>query len=93
MNFWDIIKKFLKGYDQEKDKMMIMEYCSEEDEIMGVFCILKNNKQIPMFCYFNQEQWEMILDTSLLASLELEEVVRNIVSDLETIAFLNPDDF
>jgi hypothetical protein len=35
----------------------------------------------------------MILDTSLLASIELEEVVRNIVSDLETVAFLNPEDF
>lgn len=94
MSFWDMMKKFLTGYDQDRDEMMILEYASDdEEEITGVFCILKDNRQVPMFCFFNQDQWEMILDTSLVASIELDEVVRNIVSDLDTVVFLNPDDF
>lgn len=94
MSFWDIMKKFLTGYDQDRNEMMILEYASDdEEEIAGVFCILKDNRQVPMFCFFNQDQWEMILDTSLVASIELDEVVRNIVSDLDTVVFLNPDDF
>ncbi len=46
-----------------------------------------------VLCFFNKPQWEMIQETSSIAEIAIEEVVQGIVSDLDTVIFLNPEEF
>jgi hypothetical protein len=93
MNIWEVVQKVIELYDEEKDDLLAFDYVSEDETRRGVVAIVKDYNDRPLFSFFLEEQWEMIEQTSLMANLPVKEVVRGIVSDLETVVFLKPEDY
>ncbi len=89
MNIWELIKNFVGKNDV--DNMVVLDYVSDEDE-RGVIAILRNKNETLCFSYFNLEQWEMIQDTSSITDNNVEEIVKGIINDLDTVVFIDPED-
>ena len=71
--------------------MVVVDYVSDEDEL-GVIAILRNKNEKLCFSYFSLDQWEMIQDTSSITDNNVEEIVKGIINDLDTVVFIDPDD-
>jgi hypothetical protein len=89
MNIWELIKNFVGSNDV--DNMVVVDYLSDEGE-PGVIAILRNKYKTLCFSYFSLDQWEMIQDTSSITDKHVEEIVKGIIDDLDTVVFIDPDD-
>ena len=89
MNIWELIKNFVGA--NNVDNMVVVDYVSDEDEL-GVIAILRNKNEKLCFSYFSLDQWEMIQDTSSITDKHVEEIVKGIIDDLDTVVFIDPDD-
>ena len=89
MNIWELIKNFVGA--NNVDNMVVVDYVSDEDEL-GVIAILRNKNEKLCFSYFSLDQWEMIQDTSSITDNNVEEIVKGIINDLDTVVFIDPDD-
>ena len=89
MNIWELIKNFVGA--NNVDNMVVVDYISDEDEL-GVIAILRNKNEKLCFSYFSLDQWEMIQDTSSITDNNVEEIVKGIINDLDTVVFIDPDD-
>lgn len=89
MNIWELIKNFVGA--NNVDNMVVLDYVSDEDEL-GVIAILRNKNKKLCFSYFSLDQWEMIQDTSSITDNNVEEIVKGIINDLDTVVFIDPDD-
>ena len=93
MNIWEVVQKVMELYDEEQDELLAFDYVSEDETRRGIVAIVKDYNDRPLFSFFSEEQWEMIEQTSSMADTPIKEVVRGIVSDLETVVFLKPEDY
>lgn len=67
----------------------------DNDEIFkrsGMIAIFENNDGRVCFTFFTSAQWEMIQDVSSVSDVPMEETLLNVIKDMNTVVFLDPDD-
>ena len=83
------------------DLVMLFEFDSDmiddddNDEIFkrsGMIAIFENDDGRVCFTFFTSEQWEMIQDVSSVSDVPMEETLLNVIKDMNTVVFLDPDD-
>jgi len=79
---------------------MLFEYDSsligeddESDERSGMIAIFENEDGRVCFTFFSSAQWEMIQDVSSVSEVPTEETLLSVIRDMNTVVFLDPDDF
>lgn len=79
---------------------MLFEYDSsligeedESDERSGMIAIFENEDGRVCFTFFSSAQWEMIQDVSSVSDVPTEETLLSVIRDMNTVVFLDPDDF
>ena len=80
--------------------VMLFEYDSsligeddESDERSGMIAIFENEDGRVCFTFFSSAQWEMIQDVSSVSEVPTEETLLSVIRDMNTVVFLDPDDF
>lgn len=82
------------------DVVMLFEYDSssideedESEEKSGMIVIFENEDGRVCFTFFSSAQWEMIQDVSSVSEVPTEETLLSVIRDMNTVVFLDPDDF
>lgn len=82
------------------DVVMLFEYDSssideedESEEKSGMIVIFENEDGRVCFTFFSSAQWEMIQDVSSVSDVPTEETLLSVIRDMNTVVFLDPDDF
>lgn len=57
----------------------------------GMIAIFENEDGRMCFTFFNSAQWEMIQDVSSVSDVPMEETLLNVIKDMNTVVFLDPD--
>jgi len=76
----------------EYDSSLIGEE-NESDERSGMIAIFENEDGRVCFTFFSSAQWEMIQDVSSVSDVPTEETLLSVIRDMNTVVFLDPDDF
>jgi len=57
----------------------------------GMIAIFENEDGRMCFTFFSPAQWEMIQDVSSVSDVPMEETLLNVIRDMNTVVFLDPD--
>lgn len=83
MNFWEMLRKFLKDKDSPDSLDEFVPYDPQYKDIYNyVITAHSNPDQTNLtISFFKPEQWEMLLSTSELTDYPPEDIVRDLKSE------------
>lgn len=81
-----------EGYD---DDDISYDEIDDQDTVVpesGVMVVFENEDEKICFTIFDSEQWEMVQDVSSIIDAPMEETLLNVIRDMNTVVFLDPED-